>query len=444
MRYHVSELVELDELQTLMDALHRATGINHALLDTEGNVLTAAGWQRCCTDFHRAHPESRKRCEVSDQYILQHLHDGPYVSYECLNGLFEYAIPVMIGGAHVATIFTGQLLHRPPDVDRFTKQAIEFSFNKEEYLAAIESIEIVPQERMPDVMHFLVGLAESLSKSGLARLKQLEANAELETAVHSRTAELERTVDLLQAEINARNVVEQALRQSQSELRQLAADQVRIKEDERKRIAREIHDELGQTLLALRLDVSSLHARTGASHPRLHDRCAATLQSIDSTIRTVKAIINDLRPPVLDLGLAAAIEWLVAQFRFRSGIECKLVMDEKTPELNDESTTAVFRIVQESLTNIHRHAQANLVEIALSVRNAAFIMTISDDGIGIQPEGRRKANAYGLLGMNERVRIIGGQLSIDAIPGGGTCLCVSIPLGGPLARDQVVQSGLME
>jgi signal transduction histidine kinase len=439
MKYHVSELIDLTELQGLMDTFYRATEINHALLDTEGNVLTAAGWQKCCTDFHRADAECAKRCHSSDQYILKHLHDGPYVSYECHNGLFEYATPVIIGGTHVATIFTGQLLHQPPDLVRFAKQGREFSFDEEGYLAAIRNIKIVPQERMPDIMSFLVQLAESLSKSGLARLRQLEANAELETIVQSRTTKLVKTINLLQTEISARKVAEQALIQSQGELRQLAANQVRAKEDERKRIAREIHDELGQTVLAFRLDVSALHARTGARHPRLNERCHTTLQSIDSTIRSVKAIINDLRPAVLDLGLSAAIEWLVKEFRRRSGMMCKLVMDEKMPDLDDESTTTAFRIVQESLTNVQRHARAKMVEVELLIRDANFLIKVSDDGLGIHPNCRRKANAFGLVGINERVRIMGGEFNIASRPSGGTCLSVSIPLTGSRPSEQFVK-----
>ncbi|RZI42566.1 hypothetical protein EGT07_11220 [Herbaspirillum sp. HC18] len=441
MKYHVSELIDLDELQVLMDALYSATGINHALLDTKGNVLTAAGWQKCCTDFHRVHPESCKRCHLSDQYILTHLHDGPYVSYECLNGLFEYATPLIISGEHVATIFTGQILHQPPDLSRFSRQAREFSFKEDDYVAAISSIKIVPKERMPDIMHFLVRLAESLSKSGLARLKQLEANAELETIVQNRTAELIKTIDLLQEEIGARKFAELALRQSQGELRQLAANQVRIKEVERKRIAREIHDELGQTLLALRLDVSALHNRTADSHPKLNERCTSMLGSIDSTIKSVRTIINDLRPAVLDLGLSAAIEWLVKEFRRRSGIACSMVMDDGGLDLGDEATTAVFRILQESLTNIQRHAQASAVEIELSTLGADFVMRISDDGIGFAPNCRKKANAFGLLGIDERARILGGQATIGNSPGGGTCLEVSIPLARTGAKAQLTESG---
>jgi signal transduction histidine kinase len=427
MKYHVRELIDLVELQTLMDGFYLATGINHALLDLAGTVLTAAGWQKCCTDFHRVHPKSCQRCHISDQYILRHLQDGPYVAYECLNGLFEYATPVIVGGEHVATIFTGQLLHQAPDLERFTKQAKEFSFDEADYLAAIKQVNIVPRERMSDVMCFLVRLAESLGKSGLARLKQLEANAELETVVASRTAELVKMINILKEEVQAREEAEKALHRSKMVLQKLAANRVRVKEDERKRIAREIHDELGQTILVLRIDVSMLLARTGITHPKLYQRCSAALHYIDSTLKSVRNIINNLRPPVLDLGLRAAIEWQIKEFQLRSGIPCKLTMDKENPGLNEENTTAVFRILQESLTNIQRHARASHVEIELTVRGDLFLIKIIDDGIGIHPDCRIKANAFGLLGMRERVSIMGGELRIDSRKNGGTALTILIP-----------------
>lgn len=426
MKYHISELIDLVELQALMDALYLATGINHALLDPAGTVLTAVGWQKACTDFHRVHPKSCQRCHISDQYISTHLHDASYIGYECLNGLFDYATPVMIGGEHVATIFTGQFLHQAPDLERFRRQAAEFSFDEGNYIAAIKQVKVIPRERMSDIMGFLVRLAESLGKSGLAKLKQLEANVELETVVQNRTAELLRTIDLLREEVTAREEAEKALLQSKAELQQLAANKERVKEEERKRIAREIHDELGQTLLALRIDVSMLHART-INHPKLHQKCSAALHSIDSTVKSVRGIINNLRPAVLDLSLSAAIEWQVNEFRRRSGLPCNLTLSEEEPGLSEESATAVFRILQESLTNIQRHARARQVEVELTVGGGLFLIKIADDGIGIRPDFRRKKNAFGLLGMHERVSIMGGELRIDRGPSGGTVLTISMP-----------------
>jgi signal transduction histidine kinase len=221
------------------------------------------------------------------------------------------------------------------------------------------------------------------------------------------------------------------LKQSKMMLRQLASHQELIKEEERKRIAREIHDELGQSLMALRIDASMLHARTGAMHPKLNEKAAYALNQIDTTIKSVRGIINDLRPPVLDLGLLAAIEWQIEEFHRRSGIVCNItVRDEEFDRgLDEKSATTLFRILQESLTNILRHAQASAVEIDLNRDSSWIYMKVSDNGIGISGSSRKKVNAFGLAGMKERVNMLGGELKIDSTQGKGTLLAISIPLG---------------
>ena len=153
-------------------------------------------------------------------------------------------------------------------------------------------------------------------------------------------------------------------KRSEQALRELTAHRESIKEQERKRIALEIHDELGQTLMALRLDVASLYVRV-CGHARLGERVGLALSQIDTSIRAVRNIINDLRPPVLDLGLDAAIEWLVGQFQRRSGIHCHLAWNSGAAILEERVATALFRIVQEALANVLRHADASEVTITL-------------------------------------------------------------------------------
>lgn len=228
-------------------------------------------------------------------------------------------------------------------------------------------------------------------------------------------------------DISERKKVEEALRHSRQMLRHLVSYQERVREDERKRIAREIHDDLGQNLLALRIDVSMLHARTGKSHPKLNERVSIALNHIDATMKAVRAAINNLRPTVLDLGLNAAIEWQVADFQRRSGISCELVMEEDVT-LDDDRATALFRILQESLNNVIRHAQATRVRVDVFLDNDRIVMTIADNGIGLYPECRRKANSFGLVGIQERVHALGGELEIDTNRQKGTMLIVSLPL----------------
>ncbi|WP_194726008.1 ATP-binding response regulator [Noviherbaspirillum malthae] len=228
--------------------------------------------------------------------------------------------------------------------------------------------------------------------------------------------------------ISERRQAEEALRQSQEELRQLASYQERIKEDERKRIAREIHDELGQNLLALRIDIAMLHARTGATHPKLNKKVHGVLDHIDSTMKAMRAIINNLRPTVLDLGLNAAIEWQVKEFQRRTGIACELIMPPTELVMDDGRATALFRIVQESLNNVFRHARATKANIELSLSATQLQMKISDNGVGIFPGCRRKANSFGLVGIKERVSTLGGEFEIQTGQDIGTTLSISIPL----------------
>jgi signal transduction histidine kinase len=220
------------------------------------------------------------------------------------------------------------------------------------------------------------------------------------------------------------------LQASHQNLLRLAAHSDQIKEGERKRIAREIHDDLGQNLLALRIEADQLASRTRERHPRLHARARATLHQIDATIKSVRQIINDLRPNVLDLGLNAAVDWQVADFQRRTGIVCELIENETELRIDDRCATAFFRILQESLSNIARHAGATTARIELQLLDNRLSMSVSDNGVGLHPEGRNKIGSFGLVGIEERVSILGGTFSIRGVPGAGTTVVVSVPLHG--------------
>lgn len=258
----------------------------------------------------------------------------------------------------------------------------------------------------------------------------IKAHEQLEARVLERTAELVYANEQLKLEIEERKRIEEELRQSKEQLRQLTIHQESVKEGERKRIAREIHDDLGQNLLALRIDVALLHARTAHGHPRLHERASATLRIIDASMKSVRAIINNLRPSTLDIGLQAAIEWQVKEFERRSGIDCKFLVDNRNIDqsLDDHIATGIFRIVQESLTNVSRHANASHVKIKLQREKDNLFLQVIDNGVGIPQGCRRKANSFGLIGMQERVSQMGGVLTVTNVEEGGTALTVSIPV----------------
>jgi signal transduction histidine kinase len=236
------------------------------------------------------------------------------------------------------------------------------------------------------------------------------------------------------------------LQQSHEKLRQLGDHAYQVKELERKRIAREIHDDLGQNLLALRIEAEMLATRTRSAHQRLHKRARATLLQIDVTIKSVRQIINDLRPTVLDLGLSAAVEWQVNEFQRRTGIDCELLADHQEIALTDHCATAFFRILQESLTNIIRHANATEVKIELSFRDGWLSLIVRDNGCGLPPGGRHKHGSFGLVGIEERVHILGGTCTVYGGPGGGTTVAVSVPvveMPPPPARQSSEQSSAL-
>jgi signal transduction histidine kinase len=252
---------------------------------------------------------------------------------------------------------------------------------------------------------------------------------------HTLSSSRQRAIKMAKAMTKELRDSQAKLQLSHQKLRRLAAHADQIKEGERKRIAREIHDDLGQNLLALRIEADMLASRTRLSHSRLNARALSTLSHIDATIKSVRQIINDLRPNVLDLGLNAAVDWQVAEFQRRTGIVCELVENQHEISLNDNCATAFFRILQESLSNISRHASASRVRVELKLENNHLSMTVSDNGVGVLASGRNKVGSFGLVGIEERMSILGGKFSLISSPGAGTTVLVSVAVHDETGDD---------
>ncbi len=225
---------------------------------------------------------------------------------------------------------------------------------------------------------------------------------------------------------------EEALRQSHERLRQLSVYLQIVREEERTRIAREVHDELGQALTGCKLDLSWIANKLpkGKELKPLLEKTRALSSHIDSTIQMVRRIATELRPGILDhLGLAAALEWQANEFQTRTGIKCDVRASLNDPVLHPDLNTAFFRIFQETLTNIIRHAGATLVSVNLKERDERIILEVKDNGRGISQPEISKTDSMGLLGMRERAALLGGSFKIAAGPGGkGTKVTVSIPI----------------
>ncbi len=222
-----------------------------------------------------------------------------------------------------------------------------------------------------------------------------------------------------------------SLQQSATILHRLLAHQDQIKEEERKRIAREIHDDLGQNLLAIRIDISMLQNRTRVRHPHLHQRVGVVLANIDGAIQSIRSIINDLRPFELELGLPAALQWQVNRFNRMTGTTARLEVDgfqDDSAALEDDVTLTVFRILQESLSNVIQHANASKVEVQLCRDDSGVRLVVQDDGVGATQLALQGCGSLGLIGMRERLSAHGGELTLENLDSGGIRLQLWIPL----------------
>jgi PAS domain S-box-containing protein len=231
-------------------------------------------------------------------------------------------------------------------------------------------------------------------------------------------------------DITLRKQAEDALKESQRELRELSARVLEAREEEKAHIARELHDELGQLLTALKMDLGWLRERLPADSA-LVPRVAEMGTLLDRTVSATRRISADLRPLMLDdLGLADAAAWLVDDFAKRSGVACRIDVAEALPDISKSVATAVYRAVQESLTNVARHAGAKNAWVVLAVENGALHVEVEDDGRGIAPEDLGKSRSLGLKGMRERIAFLGGTLEIARAPRGGTRLRLRVPVRG--------------
>ncbi|MCU1749204.1 transporter substrate-binding domain-containing protein [Pseudomonas sp. 6D_7.1_Bac1] len=211
------------------------------------------------------------------------------------------------------------------------------------------------------------------------------------------------------------------------QLRELSAHLESVREEEKARIAREVHDELGQMLTVLKLETSMCELAYAELDPGLSERLNSMKRLISQLFQLVRDVATALRPPILDAGIASAIEWQARRFEARTQIPCLVQVPDNLPVLSDAKAIGLFRILQEALTNVMRHAQAHTVELTLVLEGDELRLTVSDDGVGfVDPTGR--PTSFGVVGMRERVLIMGGQLSLDSEPGEGTTLSVRVPL----------------
>ncbi len=255
-----------------------------------------------------------------------------------------------------------------------------------------------------------------------------EAKEKLELRVEQRGAVLAKVNLELRQEIAESQRIEGELRRSLEQLRALAARIQLVREEERTLLAREMHDELGQACTAIKMDLAWIGRKTTKRQTQVRAKANSAIRLVDKLISSVRRIASELRPGTLDdLGLTAALEWQAQEFESRTGVRCVIDLPQEPLALDSGHSTAIFRIFQESLTNVARHAQATRVEARLERQENQLIFQVHDNGRGFDAEQIKERRSLGLVGMQERALLLNGELKIEGIPGSGTTMTLRIP-----------------
>ena len=284
---------------------------------------------------------------------------------------------------------------------------------------ALGAVDYIFTPIVPEVLRAKVGVLVELHRMH-AQLKQ---QAQL----------LQRTNLNLEHEISERKETERQLRDSHAQLRLLAGHLQSAREEERVRIAREIHDELGQILTAIKMDLNVLrnhltHQKSEVSNESIVEQLGGINQLLDSSIKSVRGVINNLRPEYLEeVGLRSAMEWHLQEYQSRTKIAVQFNTNVERLDLDHDCSMAIFRTFQESLTNVARHAQASKIEIDLKAEPSHLRLSVRDNGRGIKPGEMNTGTTFGILGMQERAHLFGGTVKIDGQQGQGTTVTVFIP-----------------
>ncbi|MFQ5444267.1 MAG: PAS domain-containing protein [Nitrospinales bacterium] len=240
-------------------------------------------------------------------------------------------------------------------------------------------------------------------------------------------------------DISFQKKIELDLRQSGKKLRDLNHQLQYIREEEKTKIAREVHDELGQVLTVLKMEFLALQAEVEEKQPDMTHQLESMANSLDQTVKSVQRICTELRPQILHtLGLVDAISWQAMEYQKRTGISCNLVLEVDRLDVDGEQSTALFRIFQEALTNVARHSRAQEIEVALTCRRGQFSMAIRDNGIGFDLAKVQSKGSLGLVGIEERAFLLGGKVKISTAPGKGTALILTMPYDPSMKRKLAI------
>lgn len=290
------------------------------------------------------------------------------------------------------------------------------------------------QDKSSLLKGFELGATDYINKPYLAEevLARVHTHIELQLLRVDLEAKLKARTQNLETEILERKEIEHELRLSQTKLQNLSTHLEDVREKERARLARELHDEMGQAFTVMKMDLVRLYEHHDLDDKFLKERLSSLLSVLNQVADTARSISENLRPGMLDvLGLNAAVQSYVEKYMLCTGIKCLLTMSHDEFAFDDRLATALFRIVQESLTNVAKHAQAKQVEIKIFKMDNRIVLIIQDDGVGLVPDAYSK-NCFGMIGMRERVRSFGGEFVLDSNVAYGTRIEIYIPLNEKL------------
>jgi PAS domain S-box-containing protein len=354
---------------------------------------------------------------------LRHKHLEAVANEEQLRGILDTAMDAIItvDGQYKIVIFN---------------KTAELIFGLSALAVIGRSLDMLLPERFRRQHHHHV---EDFSSEGITARKMgvnsvlhgLRGNGEefpIEASISRTTDGSNVLMTVILRDITIRQKAQNELHKAREELQQLAIASQTALEAEKSRLSRELHDELGQGLTAIKMDVAWLAANAPKDNVKFANRTQAVQSLLDSVVAATRRIASDLRPLMLDdLGLVDALQWLASDFRRRYGVDCKLSIEPNHLRLSPQIESGIFRMVQECLTNIAKHAQATHVRIELKHRESVLSLTIEDDGIGILDSDLKKQGSFGLLGLKERVYAFTGTLEISGNSGRGSVIKIAIP-----------------
>jgi PAS domain S-box-containing protein len=308
--------------------------------------------------------------------------------------------------------------------------AIEFyGYTKQEFLH-MNIKDLRPEEETVKFSDIISTYKTGINNTGLWRHRKKNGEiVKVNIITHDIIYEGKHAKLVLANDVTEKMMAEEKLKKSHEELRQLATHLQDIREDERTHIAREIHDELGQQLTGLKMDISWLSKKINGQSPEINQKLSESLQLIDETVKTVRRIATQLRPSILDdLGLVSAMEWQSEEFEKRFKISTIFRSNVNTIDIEPEIATGIFRVFQESLTNVLRHSRATEVRASLQYEDDELTLDITDNGVGFNSDEIENKKTLGLLGMKERTLMMGGTYNISSKPGEGTAVVISVPI----------------